>query len=429
MITAAFVNLFGDRCGAIAWDSARNTGVFEYDAAFIRSGLEPSPVLMPAFRAAGRVFSFPALARSDAFRGLPGLLADALPDAYGTALINAWLSSRGRPSGSLNAVEHLCFVGKRGMGALTFEPAVSDLDGDAGPVELDSLVRTAGDVLSRRGTFQTSLAADREKALIDILRIGSSAGGARAKAVIAFNEQTGEIRSGQAEAPPGFMHWLLKLDGVDDAQLGASHGYGRVEFAYYKMALAAGIDMTECRLLEENGRAHFMTKRFDRREDGSRIHMQSWCALRHADFNLVGAFSYNQLLETARLLRLPYNGKEQIFRRMVFNVLARNCDDHTKNTAFLMDESGAWTLAPAFDVCYAYRPGSIWVSRQSVSVNGKREEIAEPDFLAVAEAAGIKRPVEIIKEVTLAVQQWPDFAASAGVPEHRIDEIKSNLLV
>lgn len=270
-----------------------------------------------------KIFSFSELRDVITFKGLPGLLADVLPDKYGSSLINVWLAQNGRPANSMNPVELLCFIGKRGMGALEFEPALPKVNNEATKIELNSLIHIAQEILSGKQHFNTNLSAIESKALSDILKIGTSAGGARAKAVITFNPLTNEIRSGQAEAPHGFSHWLLKFDGVVDQQIGTSSGYGRVEMAYYLMAQSAAIEMTECRLLEENNRAHFMTKRFDRASDNVKFHVQSFCAIMHYDFNEIAAFSYEQLFETMRSMLLPYPDAEQLFRRMVFNVMAK----------------------------------------------------------------------------------------------------------
>jgi serine/threonine-protein kinase HipA len=315
------------------------------------------------------------------------------------------------------------------MGALEFEPVVPKATSGATKIELDSLVNIAQEILSGRQQFNTNLTTDEEKALIDILKVGSSAGGARAKAVIAFNPKTAEIRSGQTDAPKDFAHWLLKFDGVEDNQLGISSGYGRVEMAYYLMAKSAGIEMTECRLLEEHGRAHFMTRRFDREFGKGKLHVQSFCAMAHNDFNEITAFSYEQLFETMRQLLLPYPEAEQLYRRMVFNVMARNCDDHTKNFAFIMDKTGRWSLAPAFDVCHSYRPGSIWVSQHSLSINGKRQNIDRSDLIAVAKKMNIKKAEIIIDEVRDSVTNWKIFADETGVKTDMRDAIGSTLLL
>jgi serine/threonine-protein kinase HipA len=433
MVVAAEIWIWDKLAGAVLWDESQRTGSFEFNLEFLRSGLDISPVKMPLTQGR-RVFTFPELRKSredvfDTFKGLPGLLADMLPDKYGNQLINTWLVQNGRPADSLNPVEQLCFIGKRGVGALEIKPSLRTEQVKASSLEIDSLVKIAGKILNSREDFQSSLSSQEQSALSDILKIGTSAGGARAKAVIAFNPKTGAVKSGQVKAPAGFSYWIIKFDGVHDSQFGVTVGYGRVEIAYYLMAIEAGIEMSECRLLEENGRAHFMTKRFDRLDNGQKIHMQSLCGLRHFDFNQVGAYSYEQVFETMRILRLSYPEAEQMFIRMVFNVLARNCDDHTKNFAFLMDQTGKWSLSPAYDICFAYRPGSPWVSSQSLTVNGKRERIETSDFLEVAKKMNIKKPEEKIAQVRSAVSRWIEFAEEVGVDPALRDGIKETLLV
>ena len=429
MITTAFINIWNKRVGAIAWDVDTELASFEFESSFLTNKWDLSPLKMPIAGAKRRVFSFPELRGTTTFKGLPGLLADVLPDKYGNSLINAWLSRNGRPSDSMNPVELLCFIGKRGMGALEFEPIVPKTNNGATKIELDSLIKIAQEILSGRMDFNTNLSGDEAKALSDILKIGSSAGGARAKAVIAFNPETKEIRSGQADAPKGFTHWLLKFDGVTDQQLGISSGYGRVEMAYHLMAKEAEIEMTECRLLEENGRAHFMTRRFDREHGKGKLHIQSFCAVAHYDFSEVTSFSYEQLFETMRRLLLPYTDAEQLYRRMVFNVMARNCDDHSKNFSFSMDKTSKWKLAPAFDVCHSYRPGSTWVSQHSLSINGKRKNITRDDLLQVAKNMNIKKANTIINQVNAVVSRWNDFAAQTNVKADLRDAVGKTLLL
>jgi serine/threonine-protein kinase HipA len=433
MVVAAEVWLWDRLAGAILWDEFQQLASFEFDQSFLRSGWDIAPITMP-LRQGKRLYSFPEIRRGrndafDTFKGLPGLLADMLPDKYGNQLINAWLVQNGRPTDSLNSVELLCFIGKRGVGALEIKPSLRTEASKSTSLELDSLVSIANKILNTRESFQTDLSQEEEEAMADILKIGTSAGGARAKAVIAFNPKTGEVKSGQVKAPKGFTYWLIKFDGVTDSQFGASVGYGRVEMAYYLMAKEAGIEMNESRLLEENGRAHFMTKRFDRTDSGEKIHMQSLCGMRHFDFNQVGIYSYEQVFETMRMLRLSYPEAEQLFIRMVFNVFARNCDDHTKNFAFLMDQSGKWKLSPAYDICHAYRPGSLWVSSQSLQVNGKREGITDADFLEIARKMNIKKPDEKIDQVRKAIKRWEEFADKVGVDERLRDAILKTLLV
>ena len=428
MITTAFINIWKKRVGAIAWDSENRLAQFEFEPSFLKNNLYLSPLKLPIDKARYQIFSFPELRDTTTFKALPGLLADVLPDKYGNSMINAWLSINGRPANSMNPVELLCFIGKRGMGALEFEPVEPIVSNNATKIELHALISIAQTILSGREDFKTSLTHHETKALSDILKIGSSAGGARAKAVIAFNEETNEIRSGQTDAPKGFTHWLLKFDGVTDQQLGTSLGYGRIEMAYYLMAKAAEIEMTECRLLEENGRAHFMTKRFDRENSKDKIHVQSFCALAHYDFNEITSFSYEQLFETMRRMLLPYTDAEQLFRRMVFNVLARNCDDHTKNFSFCMNQSGKWKLSPAFDICHSYRPESMWVSQHSLSINGKRQDITRDDLLTVAKNMNIKKAGAIISQISEVVYKWTDFAEQTNVNTIMRDAISKTLL-
>ena len=427
MITTACIHVWGKRVGAVAWDSDTGVASFEFESSFAESGWDVAPIKMP-IDSAQTIFSFPEL-RDLSFKGLPGLLSDVLPDKYGSTLINAWLARNGRPANSLNPVEMLCYLGKRGMGALEFEPAMPKEKNTTTNVELNSLIDMATKILSGRQDFTTNLTANEEKALMDILKIGTSAGGARAKAIIAYNPSTREVRSGQADAPKGFSQWLIKFDGVTDNQLGVTAGFGRVEMAYHLMAKDCGIEMTECQLLEENGRAHFMTKRFDRPASKEKVHVQSFYAMQHYDFNDVLSFSYEQLFQTMRQLRLPYPQAEQLFRRMVFNVIARNCDDHTKNFSFIMNKSGEWKLAPAFDVCHAYRPESTWVSQQSLSVNGKRKGITASDMLEVAQNMSIKKPETIIEQVKTVVKKWPQYAEKMRVKEDLRDAIQKTLIV
>lgn len=429
MIKTVYINLWDKRVGAVAWDNSAGVGSVEFEPSFFSNQWDLAPVQMPLRQAGRRVFTFPGLRESKAFKGLPGLLADSLPDRYGHTLINAWLSRRGRPADSMNPVETLCFIGKRGMGALEFEPAIPGESNQSSTIEINDLVHIANEILAGRQKFATDLTKNEEKALVDILKIGTSAAGARAKAVVAFNAKTLEIRSGQTLAPEGFTQWLIKFDGVADTHFGSGSGYGRVEMAYHLMAVDAGIDMTECRLLEENERAHFMTRRFDREPGNTKIHVQSFCAMQHFDFNNIESYSYEQLFETMRLLGLPYPQAEELFRRMVFNVLSRNCDDHTRNFAFLMDKSGIWKLSPAFDLCHSYRPESAWVSRQSLSVNGKREKITRDDLLSVARAMNIKKAAAIVNQINAVVENWPGYAETTNVNSSLRDAIAKTLII
>ncbi len=426
-MNAAYVKIWGQRVGAIAWDAEQRLATFEYDTNFKKLEWDLSPLKMP-IQSNARIFQFPelraaAVSEFDTFKGLPGLLADVLPDKYGSQLINAWLATNGRPQNSLNPVEMLCFIGTRGMGALEFEPAQLTENKRAFQVELESLVETAKHVLNEKSQFHSKLKSDDLKSMQDILRIGTSAGGARPKAVIAYNEKTGEVRSGQTKAPKGFEHWLIKLDGVSDVQLGKSKGYGRVEMAYYNMATDCGIHMMPCMLLEENGRAHFLTKRFDREGSEVKHHVQTFCAINHFDFNEVNSYSYEQLFQTMRELRLSYAEAEQMFRRMVFNVLARNCDDHTKNFAFRLKQGGTWELAPAYDICHAYAPNHQWVSQHALSINGKRTAITRNDLLVIGDSIRCKNASQIIEKIQTVVQHWPSYAKAVGVSPKLRDAI------
>ncbi len=432
MVTTAFVKIWGETIGAVAWDEEQQLGVFEYDKKFIQKGIELAPLKM-AINSGQTIFSFPELrtpkgSEFDTFKGLPGLLADMLPDKYGNQLMNVWLAQQGRPEDSMNPVEQLCFIGVRGMGALEFEPQKTSSRKNTFKVEINSLVEVARQMMHEREVFQTNVNKDQENAIRQIITIGTSAGGARPKAVIAYNRTTGEVRSGQANVPKGFEHWLIKLDGVSDVQLGDTSGYGRVEMAYYLMAKDCSINMMPCELLEENGRAHFMTKRFDREENNTKHHIQTFCAIKHFDFNEVTSFSYEQLFQTMRELRLSYPEAEQLFRRMVFNVISRNCDDHTKNFSFRLKQDSRWELAPAYDICHAYKPDSIWVSQHALSVNGKRKGITANDLITIGKSMNIKKAKQIINEINSKVAQWSQYADKVGVDTQKKNEIENTLL-
>ncbi|MEQ1521131.1 MAG: type II toxin-antitoxin system HipA family toxin [Aestuariivirga sp.] len=424
-MTLAAVHLWGRQIGAVSLAENRQTAAFEYDPAFVASGIQISPLMLPL--AAG-VHSFPALAQ-ESFHGLPGLLADSLPDKFGNALIDAWLATQGRKAEDFDAVERLLYTGSRGMGALEFKPAKGPRIRKAQTVDIDALVTLASEVLAHRNDLQVSFADGRKReALKEILRVGTSAGGARAKAIIAWNPKTSEVRSGQIQAGAGFSYWILKFDGVTgnrDKELDDPKGYGAIEYAYHKMAQAAGITMADCRLLEENGRRHFMTRRFDRTDDGGKLHMQSLAALAHYDFNAAGAHSYEQALQVIRRLDLSMDVVEEQFRRMAFNIVARNQDDHVKNIAFLMDKAGQWSLSPAFDVTYSYNPSGPWTGLHQMSVNGKRDHFTPEDFKAVAQVAGLKRGRDkaILQEVAEAVSHWAALALETGIPNSQRDRI------
>jgi serine/threonine-protein kinase HipA len=370
---------------------------------------------------AERIYRFPELRRTS-FHGLPGLLADSLPDDFGNAVIDQWLIREGRDRASFSPIERLCYIGQRGMGALEFRPAIRSTTRGSVPVDVSALTALAQHVLDMRAGLNVPLAAGdtgSDKSLDDILRVGTSAGGARAKAVVAWNPTTEEMRSGQVEAPDGFEYWLLKFDGVSNREHGLADpaGYGRIEYAYSLMASAAGIDMSPCRLLQENERVHFMTRRFDRLASGEKLHMQSLYAMAHLDNSLAGAHSYEQAFDVARRLALPASDNEKLFRRMIFNVIARNQDDHTKNIAYLMNKAGEWSLAPAFDVIYAYNPSGEWTSRHQMTINGLTDDFARTDLLTVASRYRIRDADDIVSAVEAAVSAWQEFANTAGVDE------------
>lgn len=418
-VRAATVLLWGSEVGAVAWDNGRGYGIFEYEPAFVQRGLEIAPMTLPLRNG---LFSFPALNRVT-FHGLPGLLADALPDSFGNRIIDLWLARQGRTPSDFTPVERLCYMGARSMGALEFKPAIGAQTRKSEPIEVSELTKLATDILRHRTQWAINLKGEQARALDTIIRIGTSAGGQRAKAVIAWNPKTGEVRSGQVPPPPGFEPWILKFDGVNEATPGDSKGFGRIEYAYHRMVVAAGVSMMPCRLLEENGRAHFMTRRFDRTPDGGKIHAQSLCALAHYDFNAAGDYGYEQALSVIQQLHLGHPTMQEMFRRMAFNVVARNQDDHTRNIAFLMDQAGIWTLSPAFDVVWAYNPSGVWTNRHQMSVNGKRDDFTRADILSVARQFGIKGAEDILTQVINTVARWPEFANEAGVPQKIIKQI------
>ena len=418
MVDIAKVNLYGRRMGSVRWDSNRNVSLFEYADNFMGEGWEPSPLLMPVRH--GRVYSFGDIGR-ETFKGLPGMLADSLPDTYGRALFERWLALTGRQSG--NVVETLCFLGKRCMGALEFEPAMDRAYGDDVKIELDSLVEVASEALAEKEDFGANLTADKKAAIAEIVRLGTSAGGQRAKAIIAYNKETGEVRSGQVDAPVGFDYYLIKLDGVTaEAGFRETQNFGRLEYSFFRLVRECGIEMSECNLIEENGRAHFLTKRFDR-VNGEKIHMQTLCGIAHYDYRMPRSYSYEQAFNVMRALRLPYSQAQEMFRRMVFNVIVRNQDDHTKNISFLMDKTGRWSLSPAYDMGFAYNPKGGWTSQHQMSINGKFDEITRQDLLEFASRNNIKDAAEIIDNIKESASRWPLIARECEVPRQMIDAI------
>ncbi len=425
-IDTAIVKLWGDTVGAVAWLDDREYAIFEYDKDFLKKGLDVSPIMMSLndARTGDGKFSFSSL-NKDTFLGLPGMLADVLPDKFGNSIIDAWLARKGRDSSSFSPVERLCYTGKRGMGALEFLPTVIEKYDESVSVEISELVKLAQEVMNERKALKVQIGGtDHENAdaILDILRVGTSAGGARPKAVIAMNDK-GKVMSGQADVPKGYDYWLLKFDGVTDLELGEPREYGRIEYAYYLMANDAGIEMTQCKLLEENGRAHFMTKRFDR-VNGNKQHLQSLCGISHYDFNMAGAYSYEQAFEVMRKLRLSKAEATEQYRRMLFNIIARNQDDHTKNISFLMGTDGKWKLSPAYDVTYSHNPAGKWTNQHQMSVNGKRDHFTKEELIYTGKSISISRPEEILNEVLTAVDKWMEFAKEAGVSKNISSDIK-----
>lgn len=413
---------WGKRVGAVTLDPGSGYYVFEYDPKWRAGGIELAPLHMPL--AGGDQYIFPLLPQAT-YRRLPAMLADALPDDFGNALIDAYLAREGVVRTAITPLDRLAYMGKRSMGALEFRPALGPgRPRKATAVEISQLVEGSRNALGGR------FAGDRETeaAILNLIQVGTSAGGARAKAVIAWHPESGEIRSGQLPADPGFEYWLLKLDGVGkDSELGSGGHYGRIEYAYYLMATAAGIDMSPCRLLEENGRAHFMTRRFDRQR-GSKQHLQTLCAMQHLDYKQIATHDYAQYFQVIQALKLPESALQEAFRRMVFNVLVANCDDHTKNQSFLLDETGRWQLAPAYDVTHAFNPKGEWTFQHFMSVNGKFRDITRKDMEAVADRFMIPGARPIMRQVADAVGDWPLHARQAGIPETEIGRIGEDMV-
>jgi serine/threonine-protein kinase HipA len=406
------VRVWGRLVGAVAPDPTLGAYAFEYDSDWMKSGIELSPFMMPV-REGRSLYAFPSLAES--FMGLPGLLADALPDDFGNGLIDAWMARHGVAKGSITALDRLAYMGRRGMGALEFRPAKGSAAESQRPLEMQTLVEAARRVL--RGDLAGD--AHAHAALANIIRVGTSAGGARAKAVLALNPITQEIRSGQFDVAEGFEHWLLKFDGVrTDLELGSAADYGRIEYAYHLMARAVGISMSPCRLLEENGRAHFMTKRFDR-AGNRKHHIQSLCAFLHLDYRQRATHAYEQLFLAITQLGLGDASLTQAFRRMAFNVMARNCDDHTKNTAFRLREGASWELAPAYDLTHAFNPKGEWTYQHLMSVNGRFDDIGRQDLLELGDRFIVPGRKAILDEVRSVLGRWTEFAGAAGLSEEK----------
>ena len=417
MVTTAEVHLWEHHVGTVFWNEAQQVASFEYEPSFLGKGLKVAPITMPLTE---DIYSFPALPQRT-FMGLPGMLAEALPDAFGRALLDNWLAAQGRQDA--NPVERLCFQGQRSMGALEFVPSKERILNAQQAIEVGSLVDAAREALHNKESFVTNI-SNSDEALLDIIRVGTSAGGQRPKAVIAYNDATGEVRSGQTTAPEGFDYWLIKLDGVSNKELGNPMHFGEIEYVHYLLAKEAGINMTECRLYREHDRAHFMTRRFDR-VNGHKLHMQTLCGIAHYDFNMLHAYSYEQAFGIMRRLRLTYPEAEEFYRRMVFNVVARNQDDHTKNISFLMNRKGEWRLSPAYDMAWAYNPNGGWTATHQMSINNKWDNITREDLLNVAYEMNVKGAKKIIDQVVDAVSQWRRLAKEhSDIPQSIIDAIE-----
>lgn len=422
-----------DVVGAVSFDTEKGLGSFEYDPGFIKKGIELSPIKMPL---SNRIYSFPEL-DFNTFKGLPGLIADSLPDDFGNAVLNAWVAGQGRSPSDITPLQRLQYTGKRGMGALEYAPATKLRSLNASQqVEIQSLVSIAQEILDSRGNFEVELkqnGQDDREAMMSLLSVGMSAGGARPKAVLAFNKDFTQVRSGQAKAPSGFTHYLMKFDGVSEHNknqetFGDPLGYGTMEFVYHLMANKCGVDMMPCRLLHEGNRRHFITQRFDRIQN-SKVHVQTLNGLAHVDYKKPGAFSYAELFGIARQLKLSAVDAEQLFKRMTFNIIARNHDDHSKNFAFML-KSDKWSLAPAYDLAYSYRPGSKWVNSHWMSLNGKRDKFTRSDFYSLEKLSPIfnKKKIDDIIDATIEhVSTWRQLAEEWDVPTTLIDEIQENL--
>ena len=427
MKTNAEIRLWGTVIGAVSLDDQNRTADFEYNPSFVQSGIQLSPVVMPLKKG---IYRFPELSY-ETYHGLPGLVSDSLPDKFGNSIIDVWLSKQGRLPESFNAVERLCYTGKRGMGALEYYPVIASENIDE-KINVSELVELASMVLRNRKSLNIVLdecnKAEMNTALSQIISVGTSAGGARAKAVIAWNPETNEVRSGQTENSKGFEHWLIKFSGVagnKDKEDEDREDFGIIEYTYYLMAKEAGINMSECRILDDGKNSHFMTKRFDRDDKGNKFHMQTLCAMAHMDFNQAGVYSYEQFFSVMNKIGMHHLDSVEAFKRMVFNIYAFNCDDHTKNISFLMDKQGQWKLSPAYDVSFAYNPNGLWTSSHQMTVNGKRKNFTELDFENCAKFGNLShREVKnAIADVKAAVSNWKVIAKNTGVSQRRIDEI------
>ncbi|WP_299253132.1 type II toxin-antitoxin system HipA family toxin [uncultured Aquimarina sp.] len=421
MVDVIKITLWDQELGALSWDTDKKYASFEFFSDFSKNNWDVSPIHMQILNSDNRIYSFPRL-NEDTYKGLPGMLSDVLPDDFGNRLIDQWLMLNDIPKAQFTPLDRLCYIGSRGMGALEFQPARNIGKKISSTVEIDKLVILAQKVLNSRE--QITLNISETEHLNELIKVGTSAGGQRAKAIIAFNSTTNEIRSGQTNVPEGFEHYLFKFDGVNDISLGDPQGYGRIEYAYYLMALDCGIDMEHSRLFEEHDRAHFMTKRFDRLPNNEKLHMQTLCSLAHFDYKSPGAYSYENAFEIMRQLRLPHLDAIQLYKRMLLNVIARNQDDHTKNISFLMNKQGAWKLSPAYDITYSYNPTGIWTSMHQMSINGKRDDFTLSDLLKVGDKISYKNSKAEIEQILEVVNNWSYYADKAGIPTEQAAKLQ-----
>ena len=418
------VKIWDINAGVIYWNADKNYSTFEISKDFVHYGLDLAPLTMPLkdIMRGQYIFEFPELSYRT-YNGLPGLLSDSLPDSYGNRLILSWLERQGKDEKSFSPVEKLSYIGKRGMGALEYEPAIKPFEESSSKIELNELLDLAEKVLAERKKIKLNLSEDEEKVLSELIKIGTSAGGQRPKAIIAYNKKTGEIRSGQINAPEGFKNCILKFDGIKSGSLGDPEGFGKIEFVYHKMATACGIKMMPCDLISGNNRTHFLTERFDR-VGNEKIHLQTLCAVAHYDYLLPGAYSYEGALAEMREMELPYEDIEQLYKRMVFNIIARNQDDHSKNISFILKKGGEWRLAPAYDVCWAFNPSGEWTDKHQMTINSKRDDFIEKDLLDFAAQQGINKPNEIIESVKEAVAYWTKLARQYDINNEAIKYIE-----
>lgn len=411
------VKLYDEILGTIDWNANKGSSTFQYSNNALNRGIEPSPIIMPT-----QEKIFETNRDHINFHNLPYLLSDSMPDDFGNRMMKEWLKQKKLSIDDINPVDRLTYVGSRGMGALEYEPINYKEDNNHN-VNTSDLFEVAKKVLE--GKEETTYDYLDKDSLSDILRIGTSVGGARAKALIAIkfdsNKKITEIKSGDIIQPEGYSYWLLKIDGANEKTLGEGEGLGKIEYAYYLLATQAGVEMADSILFEENNRFHFLTKRFDRTDNGDKIHMQTFSALAGIDYKIQKASSYETLFRVMKRLRLPYYQFEQQYRRALFNVIARNHDDHVKNFSFLMDKQGAWKISPAYDINYSYSPGGTWTNVHQSSINNKFDNFTRNDLLSLGKTFGIKKANHILDEIIEAVNLWSKIATEIDIPKKEIE--------